>query len=153
MRVRQIFAVALAAIVLGVSGVAVAQAVRSPAETAQFRHDQFRRVGGAFKAVNDGVRQREPDLAALRASARTVAQAANDLPNWFPAGTGPGNGFTTKAKAEIWSDTAGFAAQARQFRTSAHTLANSSDLNAFRTNARAVGAVCASCHVAFRERD
>lgn len=153
MQIRKIVAVMAAAGVLGVSGVAVAQAARSPAETASYRHDQFRRMGGAFKSVNDGVRAREPNLAALRASAQTISQLANELPTWFPAGSGPGNGFTTKAKAEIWSNADGFTSQSRQFRAAAQALASSADINAYRTNARAVGAQCASCHVAFRERD
>jgi len=153
MQVRQIFAAVMAAAVIGASGMAVAQAVRTPAETAQFRHEQFRRMGSAFKAVNDGAREREPNLAALRASTQTISQLAEQAPTWFPAGSGPGNGFETKAKAEIWSNSAAFAEQMRLFRTAARNLAGASDIDAIRTSARAVGAQCASCHVAFRERD
>lgn len=152
MKVRQVFAVAVAAVALGVSGLAFAQAARSPAEAADYRHQQFRRVGATFKAINDGVRG-GADFAGLRANAQTLAQLAQDLPTWFPAGSGPESGAHTHAKAEVWSNAAAWNEQVAQFRAATQALAAAGDSQAFGGQARAVGARCGSCHQAFRVQD
>lgn len=152
MKVRQLFAVAVAATAVGVSGLAFAQSARTPVQAVEYRHQQFRRVGATFKAINDGVRARS-DLAALRTQAQTLSQLASDLPTWFPAGSGAESGARTRAKAEVWSNAAAWTEQVNQFRTATQALAAASDPQAFAGQARAVGARCGSCHQAFRTQE
>jgi cytochrome c556 len=152
MRAKQIFATILAAAAIGVSGMAFAQATRTPAEMVDYRHQQFRRIGASFKAVNDGLRAGSPDVAALRTQTAALAQSAVELPTWFPAGSGA-VGTRNRAKAEIWSDSAGWQQRVTQFQNSTRTLAAAADVAAMRGAVRAVGASCASCHSAFRVPD
>ena len=56
-----------------------------------------------------------PDAAAMAASAATIDDLAKDLPNWF-AWAAALNGVKTHAKAEVWTDTPGFADKARALR-------------------------------------
>lgn len=153
MRARQIFAAVLVIAAVGVSGMAAAQATRTPTETVDYRHQQFRRVGASFKAVNDGLRAGAPDVAALRTQTAALSQAATALPTWFPAGTAAPIGDRNRAKSEIWSDTAGWNAQVARFQTATRTLAAAEDVAAMRGAVRGVGAACASCHTAYRTAD
>jgi cytochrome c556 len=146
---------ALAALIIGASGIAVAQAARTPAQTVEYREAQLRRLGAAFKAVNDQSRASSPDFAAIRSNAQTISALAAEFPTWFPAGTGPAAGLDTKAKAEIWSNSAGFADEIRQLQAAAQNLATASagtDRAAISASARSLGQRCASCHTGFRER-
>lgn len=152
MRARQLFATILAAAAIGVSGMAFAQAARTPAETVDYRHEQFRRVGATFKALNDGMRG-SPDMAAIRSNAATLSQLAQDLPNWFPAGTAAPVGDQNRAEAAIWSDASAWNEQVAQFQTATRNLAAARDIAAVRGTIRGVGARCTSCHRAFRTPD
>lgn len=146
---------AVATLVVGASGIAVAQTARTPEQTVEYREAQLRRLGAAFKAVNDQSRASSPDFAAIRTNANTIATLAAEFPSWFPAGTGPAAGLDTKAKAEVWSNASGFAGEVQQFQTAARDLVSVSagtDKAAIGASARAVGQRCASCHNSFRER-
>lgn len=157
MRARQFIALVLATAAIGVSGMAFAQATtqasRTPEQAVDYRHQQFRRVGAAFKGVNDGLRAGSPDMAAIGASTQALSTLAADLPNWFPAGTATPTGDRNRAKSEIWSDAAGWNAQVTQFQAATRTLAAANDVAAARAAVRAAGARCASCHNAFRVPD
>jgi len=153
--IRKAFIASFALALVVASGVAVAQAPRTPAEAVQFRHDQFKRMGGAFKALNEQRRASTPDLQIIRTNVATVVQLAPDLPNWFPSGSGPGPGVQTHAKAEVWSNAPAFADQVAQFQAAVRTLSAASagsDVAAINTQIGAVGARCGSCHENFRER-
>jgi cytochrome c556 len=146
---------AVAALVVGASGIAVAQTARTPAQTVEYREAQLRRLGAAFKAVNEQSRASTPDFAVIRSNAQTISTLAAEFPSWFPAGTGPAAGLDTKAKAEVWSNGAGFADEIRQFQAAAQNLATASagtDASAIGPAARALGQRCSSCHTGFRER-
>jgi cytochrome c556 len=146
--------IVLALLVGGASGVAVAQNAATPAQAIENRQGQLRRLGAAFKAINDQSRASAPNLADIRANAQTISALASEFPTWFPSGSGPAAGLDTRAKPEIWSDSAGFSDQVRQFQTEAQALAAAStgeDIGAIAAQTRAVGQSCASCHARFRE--
>lgn len=151
MRAIRSISAAMAFVVVAAAGFATAQSTRSAVDIAQARHDEFRRLGAAFKGVNDGLRQREPDAVAIRAHAQTIARLSQALPGWFPAGSGPSAGVETRAKAEIWSDAGAFAARTRAFQQAASDLSAATELTDLRARARALGGECARCHSAFRE--
>lgn len=148
-------ALAAALFVAGAGGLAAAQAQQTPAEAIAYRREQLRHLGAAFKATNDQLRARSPDLAAIAVNAQTISQLAAAFPTWFPTGAGPGAGLETHARPEVWTQRAAFEAKARQFRAAAGDLSAASaarDLALIRTRVRALGASCASCHADFRER-
>ncbi len=71
---------------------------------------------------------------------------------YFPEGTAAGEAPDTRAKAEIWSDRAGFQAEADKFRdaTVALAAAASTDLASLQAALGPVGASCGSCHQGYR---
>ena len=144
---------AFAVAIVGASGFAAAQTTRTPAQAIEYRHDQFRRLGRAFKGVNDQARAGSPDLAVIRTNSQTISQLAADFPTWFSAGSGPGGGNDTRAKAEVWSNRAAFDTQIRGFQTAAAALSTAAAGNntaAIQQSARALGATCSGCHRDFR---
>ena len=74
------------------------------------RQAHYKELQKAFGGVGAELRKDAPDKAVLAAAATTAAGLAKDLPTWFPKGSGPEAGVKTAAKAEIWTDAAGFAA-------------------------------------------
>ncbi|RZJ04795.1 MAG: cytochrome c [Brevundimonas sp.] len=84
---------------------------------------------------------------------RALARWAHALPGLFPAGSGAESGVRTKAKAEIWSDRAGFEAKAAAYAAAADRLAELSrgeDAAAFAAQWTEVRASCQSCHDVYR---
>lgn len=127
-------------------------AIAAPADIVRTRIAGYRELGAAFKAINDGLRG-EPQTILIQQSARQVRNAASQMPNWFPAGSGPQPGIKTAAKPEIWSQSAkfkmaqnAFIAQAGKFQLAA----NSGNVAAMRIEARKLGATCKGCHDSFR---
>lgn len=147
-------AFALAA-ALGASGLAFAAAQPSGADAIRARQASFKKMGAAFKAVNEETRAQSPDAAKLRANADIVADLSKQLPKWFPAGSGPGAGAPSAAKAEIWSKTSDFQKKAADFQAAAAKLhaTPTTDIAAMTAATRAIGQQCTSCHAAFREKD
>ena len=152
-RWRPAAAFALAA-ALGASGLALAGAPSS-AEVIRARQANFKKIGAAFKAVNEETRARSPDAAKLRGNADILADLSKQLPFWFPAGSGPGGGAPSAAKSEIWSKTADFQKKASDFQAAAAKLraVPTTDIAAMTAATRAIGQQCTSCHAAFREKD
>jgi len=123
------------------------------AKAYEARHDQFHTIAGAFKAIMDGLKAEKPDTAAIAAKAKTIEGLAHQIPSWFPVGTGAESGVKTRAKPEIWSDAAGFAAAAKNLETQSAALAAiaaSGDLVAISTQAKAMGGACGACHTKYR---
>lgn len=120
------------------------------------RQAHYKEIGKAAKGVNDALKTGAPDLAAIRAAAKTIDALAPQLPSWFPAGSGPEAGVKTTAKADIWSKSAEFKKDAAAFAAEAHkfnAVAAGGDLNAIRTEYAALGNTCKTCHQSFRTKD
>jgi cytochrome c556 len=110
-------------------------------------------LGGSFKAVRDQSAQETPNLALIQMATQEVESASQDLPSWFPDGTGPDTGLKMRALAEVWTDDAGFAESASAFRTEAarlNELARAGDVAGVREQTRAVRKTCGGCHDAYR---
>jgi cytochrome c556 len=146
---------------LGLAGAAVfilagsAVAQDSPGQAAaKARHDKFREMGKAFKAISDQVKTDTPDMTVVKTSAATVKTLSTQLPAWFPAGSGPADGVKTRAKAEVWTQGADFAKAADAFKLQAAKLETVAggplDLAALRGQFKATGATCGACHDKFR---
>ena len=117
------------------------------------RHDNFKAQGAAFKTLLDELKKDTPDPAVLSSNANRLKVSSAALPSWFPKGSGPESGVKTDAKAEVWSDAAGFAAAANRFQVEAaklQQLASAGDVAAIKGQARAVGGACKNCHDKYR---
>ena len=155
MRVTSQLMSALILCVTAVSTVAIA-ANMTPRQAVEARQSNFKDMGGAFKAIRDQLRRGTPDLVAIQQAAQQMKDYADQQHTWFPKGSGPQAGINTAAKAEIWSDAAGFAEVQKLFVTEAPkllTAANAKDIDALKTQVLVVGKTCKGCHDKYRVPD
>lgn len=127
----------------------------SPATKAAYaRHDNFRKLGGAFKGLNDELKKGAPDKAVVAANAKTISTLATQLPTWFPRGSGVEARPMSEAKPEVWRDAAGFTAASSALQTQAaklSQLAAAGDLDGVKGQVRNVGMSCKGCHDKYRQ--
>lgn len=117
------------------------------------RHDNFKAQGAAFKAILDELKKDPPDQAVLITNADKLKGTSTALPSWFPKGSGPESGVKTDAKAEVWTDAAGFAAAANRLQVEVskfQQLAMAGDVAGMKTQSRVVGGACKNCHDKYR---
>lgn len=123
-------------------------------KAAYARHENFEKVGAAFKGLNDELRKGSPDKAVVASQAKSLAALADALPSWFPRGSGVEARPMSEAKAEVWTDAAGFAAAASKFRVEAaklNQLAAAGDIAAVKGQARETFLACKGCHEKYRQ--
>src|SRR5439155_22475546 len=102
--------------------------------------------------VNE-LRKDTPDKAVIAANAATAKTMVQQLPTWFPKGSGPEAGVKTAAKAEIWSDAAGFAVAVGKLQDETAKLqqaATAGDMDAIKAQVRATAGACKNCHDTYR---
>jgi cytochrome c556 len=125
----------------------------SAAEVVKTRQKGLKALGAAFKTLRDELKTDSPDAAKIRTASADITEAAGSIGKWFPAGTGPDSGAKTDAKAEIWTDAAGFAAARDSFVREANKwtqLGSSGDASAWKEGAAALGQSCKGCHDKYR---
>jgi len=128
-------------------------AASDPAATIAARQDGMKQIGGAQRAIGGELRKDAPDLAVVKANAEKLQVLAGQIPGWFPNGTGAEAGVKTAAKAEIWSDSKTFAADAAALGTQAGKLAAAAagtDLAAVKAQTGPLGGACKACQDGFR---
>ncbi|HUD30930.1 MAG TPA: cytochrome c [Novosphingobium sp.] len=128
----------------------------APADTIRSRIANYRELGSAFKAVNDGLRGGEVQTVLIAQSARQIRNASRGQYEWFPAGSGPQAGAKTRAKAEIWTQPAKFKVAQDAFARAADDFQRAvagKDVAAIRVGAQKLGATCKGCHDSFRAPD
>jgi cytochrome c556 len=135
-----------------IAAVQVASAA-TPAELQKARHDHYKELGDAFKAVRDASKSDSPDFAAIEKAAEVVNKASVDQQQWFPKGTGPEAG-KTRALPEIWSKPDDFTAAQKMFADRAPKLlaaAKTKDVAAITAAFKDAGGACKNCHDTFRK--
>ncbi|MFZ4066858.1 MAG: c-type cytochrome [Phenylobacterium sp.] len=150
---RRLLSAAVCAAAVALAGGAALAAVNAKA-VIETREANFKSMGKAMKAMNDGLKADTPDMAAIAANAATIRSLAPKISTWFPKGTGPEAGVKTEAKAEIWTDPAGFAAAASRLEPAVaklETLARAGDVAGARAQVRVVGGTCKGCHDKFKQ--
>lgn len=160
-RLGKAAAAAAAAGAVLAAGVALAHDVgpapKTPAgRAAAARHQNFKQLGAAFKAVNDEAKKRSPDKAVLVANARKMNALAGQMGAWFPKGSGVESGVKTDSKPEVWSDPQGFAAAVQRLQGATGKLqqvAASGDAGALKAQIQVTGGACKGCHDKFRVPD
>lgn len=133
-----------------------AAAAQTAVQTIAARQAGYKQMGGAFKIINDQLKAGSPDTAAMAKAAKTIADTSTAQYAWFPKGSGPEAGVKTRAKSDIWSDPAGFAAAQKALQTQAakmHQLALTKDIDGMKAQAKALGGACAGCHKPFRAEE
>lgn len=144
-------AMALSVAAAALAGAALAQTAAEKAVAA--RQANFKQLGASFKTINDELKKDAPDMAAIGAAATKMRDLAVGLPSWFPKGSGAESGAKTRAKAEIWTDAAGFAVVQRGLQTQTaqlQKLAAAGDLAGVRGQVKPTGGACAACHDKYR---
>ena len=138
---------------LAAGGTALAQDASPGAKAVLARQAHYKELQKTLGGMVGELRKDAPDKAAVTAAAATLAGLAKQAPSWFPKGSGPEAGVKTAAKAEIWTDAAGFAAAATKLADETAKLqqvAAGGDIEAMRAQAKAVGGACNTCHDKYR---
>ncbi len=120
------------------------------------RSDYFHSLGKPAKGMRDELSKGTPDVAVLKAYAADIAKIAPNLPTQFPAGSGPESGVKTEAKANIWTDGAGFKKDADALASAAtalNTAAQGGNIDAIKAAYGNLGQTCKGCHESYRKED
>lgn len=120
------------------------------------RHENFERIGDAFKAITDELKKDSFDIAVIRNGAETINGFAPKVATWFPKGSGPEDGIRTDALQTIWTKPEQFQQAANRFVDEAarfKALTETGDRAALQKGAGDLGASCKNCHDTFREKD
>ena len=122
-------------------------------KAAYARHEKFEKLGKTFKVLNDELKKSDPDKAIIAAATKTMVGLATALPGWFPRGSGVQARPMSEAKAEIWTDAAGFSAASSAMQVQVSKLnqaALSGDIAAVKAQVRPTGGTCKGCHDKYR---
>ncbi len=145
------FSTILAATVLGLSltaGVASAGAVD---DAIKARKACMKANGGAMGVMVPMMQGAKPyDAAAVGTAVAAIEAACAGWDGWWAPETAKGEAEVTKAKAEIWSDAAGFKAASAAYSAALTGVKGAADEAAFKTAFGAFGGTCKSCHEAYR---
>jgi cytochrome c556 len=128
----------------------------APQDTVAARKANFKKMGGAMKALMDQLKSGTPSKPAMVAAAQTINGVARGQGALFPAGTGPGSGVKTDALSAIWTQRATFDGQMTKLVAESAKLVavtNTGDTAAITAQFKATGAVCGACHKQFRHDD
>src|SRR3989344_2517812 len=127
----------------------------SPATKAAYaRHENFRKMGASFKALNDELRKGAPNKTVVATNAKALSGLANQLPTWFPRGSGVEARPMSEARPEIWRDAAGFTAASSNLQTQTNKLnqlAAAGDIDGVKAQVRATGGACKASHDKYRQ--
>lgn len=150
----------LAGLMIGAGLISAPVAATGPESDAvqksvDIRVAHYKEIGKAAKAIEDELGQSRPNLSTIIASSRLIEALANEIPAWFPPGTGPQPGVKTEALPAIWQQPPLFRERAVALAGAAHSLAvgaRSGNVGAVHALANNVGEACKACHETFRQR-
>lgn len=120
------------------------------------REENFKAIGGAFKAVRGELEKDAPDFTQIAAKASDINTRAARIEGHFPAGTSVDDGFKTEALPAIWAKPEEFKAAAAKLVNESDKLmvaAGQSDKATTAAQAMALGGACKGCHDTFRLDD
>jgi cytochrome c556 len=118
------------------------------ADAYEDRHMLMEGINDAMKPLGAIAKKQAPfDAAVVKANATTIADNLKKASTLFPAGSGGGE---SRAKAEIWTDAAGFAKTMKDAQAAAVALQSVADEASYRPALGALGASCKACHDKYR---
>jgi cytochrome c556 len=128
-------------------------AAPSPAQVVKARQAALEMSAVTFGSIKQALGE-GADASKLGFQSGALAAWAAALPSLFPAGTAQGTaGLDTKAKAEIWTNRAGFEARAADYAAATAKLADlskASDTPGFTAQLAVVKKACDACHADFK---
>jgi cytochrome c556 len=139
--------------VAGLVTIGLAHAQTASQDIIVTRQAGFDLQQGAFDAIRAALAAKAPDIKPYASAAGGIESWAKQIPLAFPKGSETGH--DTKAKPEIWSDSAGFAKDANDLATAAaklEELAKAGDSAGVADQVKLVGAACGACHRTYRVR-
>jgi cytochrome c556 len=136
--------------VLGLGGLAHAQTAAQ--DIIVTRQAGFDLQNGSFAAIRAALAAKV-EIKPYADTASGIVSWAKQIPLVFPKGSETGH--DTKAKPEIWSDSAGFAKDAEDLATAAQKLTDlikAGDSAGATDQVKVVGNACGACHRTYRVR-
>ncbi len=130
----------------------LAQAQTATQDIIVTRQAGFDLQGGSLNAIIAAVKAKS-DIKPYASTSEGIESWAKQIPLVFPKGSETGH--DTKAKPEIWSDSAGFAKDANDLAVAANkltTLIKAGDDAGVADQVKVVGAACGACHRTYRVR-
>ena len=125
-------------------------------EQIEARQAQLKKIGKAFKTINDQLKAGTPDLAQIQAAAAVVPKETAGMADWFPEGTGPDAGVKTEALPIIWESKADFNEKVAALQDAAaklDTAAQGGNLTQIASAFQNAGGTCKACHDKYRLDD
>lgn len=144
---KRIFEIALCATL--VAGMATASLAQG--DVIAKRQAGMKTLFQSANAINNAAKGGDFDTAATKA--KELSATMHGFASQFPAGSGPKEGVKTRAKAEIWSDAAGFKAALDKSTGAADAVVASvasKDAAAIGAAVQAFQGTCGGCHTPFR---
>ena len=119
----------------------------------KLRHERMKNeLGKSLNLIDEEVHGVAPDKAKIAQAAQILLTYSQEIPAWFPKGSGPETGWGL-AKSEIWDKPEDFkAATARMIDTATKLVqaANGGQMPEITARFEAVAVECKGCHKAFR---
>ena len=132
----------LSIVVAGAWGAAFAS------DAAHQRHEAMETVQESFKPLRAiAVKETPFDAAVVKKSATAILEKLKEAHGLFPEGSGGGD---SRAKAEIWSDRAGFDKAMKDAQAAASAMAGVTAEADYVAAMKALGASCKACHDKYR---
>ena len=144
------------AIGVGIIGAGAGFAAGSADDMINARQAEMKVNMKAMKTLVSILKGETPyDTAAVQAAAKSItdAQAEGVAKDVWNASSQTGATVKTGAKAEIWSDAAGFSAAWKDLDTAVAALSASTDEASFKAAFPQLGAACKGCHEKFRQAE
>jgi cytochrome c556 len=141
---------AVAAVLAALSPIAAQAQFAKPEDAIKYRQSSFSLLGSHFGRIGAMVNGRIPYDAKIAGENAALVATLAKLPGAaFPAGSE--TGMNTRAKPEIWKDTAKFqAAYEKMVTETAKLPAAAGDAGTLKTAFGAAAATCKGCHDDFR---
>ena len=115
------------------------------------RQDLMKTMGRSFGPLVAILKGESTDMQAAAAAATAMNEAIVKAATLFPEGTAKGDVAESRAKPEIWTETAEFEAAAKALAEETAKLASaaeSGDVDAFKAQFQATAQACGGCHEA-----
>lgn len=139
-----------ATLALGLSSAAMADAKAA----IEAREACMKANGAMMNVMVPVIKGQKPyDKAAIDAAIADSQKACAGWADWWGEDTKPGGAVKTEAKAEIWSDPAGFEAAGKAYMAAEAAVLASTDEASFKAAFPALGKSCQGCHEKFRQAD
>lgn len=127
-----------------------------PMPVVKYRHMVMEATGEHMGALAMLIKEEVPRPKDAVFHAKALKGTAEYFCELFPEGSGPDAAPRTDAKAEIWTDAAGFTKACDDFKAATEALveaAKGDDFAAVQDKFRGVGQSCGGCHDGYRKKD